>query len=297
MRFIDKVIRNWVHCPDKEIRDGCRAMARDAYVVDCQNVCDWLTEKQYNGGFTMSEVCPIAKMPFPQMFFEFTYKPGDFGDRDPASEISIGILFVDNGPHITTYVYNGPPVEEGITDRNLMMALGFFIDFNEDYSPRDDMRPWMAGPMHHAEKAEQDEMLGVAARMMIPPLAAIAFFHCKNIRVVKRERHGDTKARGEFAGQKPAIHTIEVHKGYERVELVGPPAKEGEIVRGAHIVRGHFKKYGADAPLMGKHVGMFFWAMHVAGKGTAPRLKNEYRVHPPHPKHEGECIVNAPTKK
>jgi hypothetical protein len=46
----------------------------------------------------------------------------------------------------------------------------------------------------------------------------------------------------------------------------------------AHIVRGHFKTYTAEKPLMGRHVGTWFWHDSVRGSIDEGIVDKEYNV-------------------
>jgi hypothetical protein len=54
-------------------------------------------------------------------------------------------------------------------------------------------------------------------------------------------------------------------------------ASTGEHVA-IHWVRGHFKIYTAERPLLGRYSGRFFWQPHLAGKDTARRIEKTYVV-------------------
>jgi len=45
-------------------------------------------------------------------------------------------------------------------------------------------------------------------------------------------------------------------------------------------VRTHFKKYTADAPLFGKHVGRYVCGMHAAGGAQQDVVVKDYDIRP-----------------
>lgn len=47
-----------------------------------------------------------------------------------------------------------------------------------------------------------------------------------------------------------------------------------------HLTRGHWKLFGPDRPLLGKHVGRWWWASHLAGKADRV-VEKEYEISPP----------------
>lgn len=48
-----------------------------------------------------------------------------------------------------------------------------------------------------------------------------------------------------------------------------------------HVVRGHFKTFTAEAPLMGKHVGTYWWHPTVRGLREHGQVQTTYEVGPP----------------
>jgi len=52
-------------------------------------------------------------------------------------------------------------------------------------------------------------------------------------------------------------------------------AKSGSMNR-LHLCRGHFKEYTEEAPLMGKHVGLYFWQPHVRGRNKKGIVIKDY---------------------
>lgn len=45
-----------------------------------------------------------------------------------------------------------------------------------------------------------------------------------------------------------------------------------------HLCRGHFKEYTEDAPLLGKHVGVWWWSSHVRGQNKDGEIRKKYAV-------------------
>jgi hypothetical protein len=44
------------------------------------------------------------------------------------------------------------------------------------------------------------------------------------------------------------------------------------------MVRGHFKTYTAEAPLLGKLTGRYYWPPHARGSRDAGEIEHEYKV-------------------
>ena len=70
------------------------------------------------------------------------------------------------------------------------------------------------------------------------------------------------------AGPLVKYHVLRVKAGVKQI-TEDSSNNTGEHVA-IHLVRGHFKTYTKDKPLLGRAVGTFWWQPHVAGK--APRI-------------------------
>lgn len=46
----------------------------------------------------------------------------------------------------------------------------------------------------------------------------------------------------------------------------------------AHMCRGHFKRYTAEKPLLGKHTGLYWWQPHLRGNASLGTVSKDYRV-------------------
>jgi hypothetical protein len=98
---------------------------------------------------------------------------------------------------------------------------------------------------------------------MVPVLYAISLLTCKNVRTAVRVESKPRTARERSLGHPEhkdrKFHVLDVPlitKLYETKSTLGPKGKSG-----LHTVGGHFKTYTEDAPLLGKHVGRWWWGI------------------------------------
>jgi hypothetical protein len=112
-----------------------------------------------------------------------------------------------------------------------------------------------------------------------PLLLAICFLHCKNVTRVANDPPPKLQKKHVSRGRPPLCryYTLKVEP-MERVIRPGRVSEPTGITQSFHIVRGHIKRYTAERPLMGKHVGSFFWAAHVAGSKTRGVVAKDYEV-------------------
>jgi len=120
------------------------------------------------------------------------------------------------------------------------------------------------------------------AQFCFPALLAISFLHCRNIEIRAvtpserqsrsyRRRHGRDPVRYHVLDVKPIRRLLE---GYRRGE-------RNDLRRALHICRGHFKTFAADAPLLGRAVGTFWWGPQVRGSREEGVVLKDYRVSAP----------------
>lgn len=99
---------------------------------------------------------------------------------------------------------------------------------------------------------------------------------CKNIRREVRSTHAGLTKR-----QRKEIPCMDYH--VLNVPLINRIAS-GEEVRGEggkmplSRVRGHFKNYTAERPLLGRHVGRWWWDDHATGNAAYGIVEKDYSV-------------------
>lgn len=113
------------------------------------------------------------------------------------------------------------------------------------------------------------------------------YLNCSNIcteRVVpsaKMNKARTKKRREPFHEYR----VLKLNPGLKQAKHSDVPHPWGENVPGmltaAHLCRGHFKTYTADAPLFGKHVGTFWWGPQMRGDLSAGVVEKDYEVEPP----------------
>lgn len=112
-------------------------------------------------------------------------------------------------------------------------------------------------------------------------LHVLSFLGCKNITAepvdtmqnVRVPRKNPNKFRVE---QRPfRYHVLKISSpGASRESH----AAASERLTAAHICRGHVKRYTAEKPLLGRHVGAFYFAQHVRGSAEVGVVEKDYKV-------------------
>lgn len=109
--------------------------------------------------------------------------------------------------------------------------------------------------------------------------SALAFFvislmHCRNVE--QRKLTYTPQPRRRSSRIRPSIEYRTIHlpkaAGTQQQQL-------GETgTTRLHKARGHFKTYTEDAPLMGRHVGTYYWAQQVRGNQKNGEIISSYKV-------------------
>ena len=108
------------------------------------------------------------------------------------------------------------------------------------------------------------------AQLMFPILLTISFMHCKNVdlRPVTPPEKLSRKHEKKHGHGLVRYHVLEIEP-IRRILDKYRRGTPGDLRRALHICRGHFKTFTPDAPLMGRHVGIYWWAPHVRGSKEA----------------------------
>ena len=95
--------------------------------------------------------------------------------------------------------------------------------------------------------------------------ASLRVLNCRNIQPAKVPAPEKLNKKRGRSGKTPLF-------GYHVLNIAAPgqgtgsPHRQGGLQR-VHLCRGHIKHYTALQPLLGKHVGAFWWEPHLRGGG------------------------------
>lgn len=116
-----------------------------------------------------------------------------------------------------------------------------------------------------------------AQHISVRLLATLALFNCRNITSEEVRPPARLQKARQRQGRLPLLrhHVLTVHR-VGKAWRVGESTGKGEPLA-LHWVRGHFKSYTSAKPLLGRHVGRFWFSPHLAGKADRAVTK-EYRL-------------------
>lgn len=106
---------------------------------------------------------------------------------------------------------------------------------------------------------------------------AVGLMNCKNVTTTETDKGGPRrrKSRGK-KNPRMIYRTINIPGRNTQTEGDGTPAEKAEYA--LHRVRGHFKTYTAERPLMGQHVGTYWWGWQARGKAKNGVSVTDYKV-------------------
>lgn len=115
-------------------------------------------------------------------------------------------------------------------------------------------------------------------------LVAIGWINCKNVTTQEHERRVNPKKQR----RKPNATKAQGLK-YSTIHLPNEPHSNGttkgssgtNCEKSLHTVRGHFKTFTEDKPLLGKHVGTYWWGWQVRGSKEVGEVVSDYKVSAP----------------
>jgi hypothetical protein len=105
---------------------------------------------------------------------------------------------------------------------------------------------------------------------------ALALLNAKNVEMVDSEKGKRGKRRGRHKGDRH--YTLRIRLGGRKSASDSQSTGDKNAF---HFARGHFKTYTEDAPLLGKHVGTYWWEAHTRGSKVKGTITKDYEVHPP----------------
>lgn len=210
--------------------------------------------------------------PFPEMWIEYSIT---------GSDIIFGALIRDQGV----------PAGESRTGIRTHFTLDFFaldegavtLGYGALAVVRDDgsLEELVATRVEDASMRSWSEIGGdewdihMPRAMAIPPMTAIGLMNCKNVKVEPSNRPitRSKKNRGKNVAKL----------NYHTIVLPGSSSSSGGTgeckgVMPQHKVRGHFKTFTAEAPLMGQHVGTYWWGWQVRGNKKNGITVTDYKV-------------------
>lgn len=297
----------------KEERPDYAEKVKNSFILDVQNVADYITANPESGKTWSFADFPKVVPPFPDMWLEYRIKSDNYIARIGCRIESIDLRgeTPDTRRKVAEYMSLSPIEAElllNLSDephyrwlcRSALFKRAFdgqihYIgdeawlvgNSGEITNPKNQIKYFLERDL--CEKAEKldgtspETIKDLVKAANFVTFLALTFSHCKNC---------STK---ELPSPSPKLQKARISKGKlpltsrAHVIVIDPMRKAIKSATGSdhyvqssvalHIVRGHFRTY-EENPLFGKYKGTFWVPMHTSGThGEA--LKNDYKVKTP----------------
>ena len=214
----------------------------------------------------------IYRLPYSVVLMEY-FEP------DPAINCPVGLLMAyrEDGQLICNVILDHPKkfVAHHLGTMLIHLKADFTLNCSDDFSGIDIKIP----DLKLMNEKQKMESMGTCISLLTPALYALQLLNCKNVRQVESSNHEGLSKRERKSVFREDFHILDV-------PLINRIAN-GEIEIGIggkcplHTVRGHFKTFTAEKPLLGRHVGMYWWEDYVRGSIKNGIVSKEYQAGEP----------------
>jgi len=141
----------------------------------------------------------------------------------------------------------------------------------------DEAQNWDERILYSPDLISKETATGLSEYLSMAYLT-LGWMNCRNVEVVdespSRMKARKRQRKGGLAGLQYKKIILD---GRSRHGLASNREAEKRRQR-LHVVRGHFKTYTADKPLMGKYVGQYWWHQQTRGDMELGVIHHEYDV-------------------
>jgi hypothetical protein len=284
-----------VHVPSigMTVREHVVTCVREAVPFNVQVAADlyWGNKKDY---YRLDKDFGPMRCPYPEMWMEWHipaegYFQGEKFHHDEVSAYVGAYLFEKDGPAEV------PQAEKVITVQFLALTSGVAMR-GSDYSKPlmmndvaltfavDNDGLYVANSLivHYAGNPDQYDMLVAEAKSNLYIVGmALNLINCRNVKhapagTIPMKRSGTDKRRGV----EPIRYRTILLPGMtvERAYATRKQQAANAAVLRQHMVRGHFKTFTREAPLLGKHVGTYWWSPGVRGNPDRGKVVQDYKI-------------------
>lgn len=264
-------------------------------VIIADEPAAWYTANWRPGGGTYKvplwdELPPIVP-PFPDCWVEWTQYRGDdlmrVGVEVSTAAVEDGWLvdsrLFEQMPAKGTAVWAMPYSAIGQIDREgrWRSSSPSVTDIVENrWVNESDWATFASAPAPAIKQSAQE----MAVHAIKIAMAAFGFMACRNVRTETHELPAKlVRATRRRRGVEPVARwvTIRLPRPASAGRQAGSAAAGEHDPLALHVVRGHFKTFTPERPLLGRAVGTFFWPTHVRGSAEAGERHHVYEVGAP----------------
>lgn len=227
------------------------------------------------------------KMPFPAIWSEWGLPKGAGRYAEQNGVPVDGVVGLRQAAYLREYPLADGRTElaiiefiwpEGVSPKPYISPVGWSMTLDEQgvYVPDSIQR---TGQQEGMNLMSREHLEMVIKANDATPLMALNLINCRNVSTgqggVAYGRSGREKRQGVPVTR---FHTIKLPGMTHRPGKGGRRSARDEAVMAQHRVRGHFKTYTAEAPLLGKHVGTYWWGWQVRGSSARGEVVSDYSL-------------------
>lgn len=205
------------------------------------------------------------RLPFPHLWIEFAVPDS----QDSAALLAAYVMETDYGYGVAFFrLLPGGQIS--------CTSLVQTVDVAADGSVITMGAKWASDDAAEVPIAEEDQLAMV--HVTLPVMWAIGLMNCRNVETVE-VTPAPRKTRKQRRPRKAGLsyHTIVLPAVRHSGGSSGLPLGDAAGLA-LHKVRGHFKTYTADAPLLGRHVGTYWWGHQVRGSKDHGEVVADYKM-------------------
>ena len=119
------------------------------------------------------------------------------------------------------------------------------------------------------------------SQVLIDVCYAFSMMGCGNVSIIDGGHSDDgltNRQKREPGRGHIAYKVLKVKVGKDREYVLGRGSTGESLDLPLHAVRGHFKTYTAERPLLGRFVGRYWWPAHARGKIENGEVRKSYEV-------------------
>lgn len=287
-----------------------RPCVENAVVVDVENMVDIARQRMDDGIAYDAETFPDFRLPYPDMWFEYrrplrlvSTGPNHVGNLEAVGVLARcvehsknvnrlvkehlsekgGLLHLDFtvfmkssgklfGP---TFAVASSVTHEGVIDHSCVLNYGDRRYYgNEKLASVDGLTLVSMKPATHINSNTRQAV----GALVLPAFLAIQFMNCKN--VIQEDREPPQTINERHRRDHPPLvkyKVLRIDRGKH-----GGGGHSGDIKNPEsmpyHICRGHFKRFTAEKPLLGKHVGTYWWEAQARGRKERGEVIKDYEI-------------------
>ncbi|WP_319431584.1 hypothetical protein [Mycobacterium sp. RTGN5] len=233
--------------------------ANDAVKFDIQVAADIAWDRVQKTGVVEADSGGVLTPPYPLLWMECSNEDRNehivaVVESDDNRLLSMRFIAL-NEVDMVAFTYRVAPVVAMVEIDAAGNFLGWYPEGGEEIS---------------------DDIIDLTNKVIGVVTVALSLVNCRNVKTpesgqIKMARSGAEKRRGQVA-RVIRYHTIVLPGGGTESD-----ARTGrQRATAVHRVRGHFKTFTEERPLMGKHVGTYWWGWQVRGDSARGVIDSDY---------------------